>query len=75
METLKKESEEPDAVSFIVVGTEAKQLMILPQDPVNSNLLCKVTLPSVPVHLCIFGLFDIGTETDSVHSYGTKNSL
>jgi Bardet-Biedl syndrome 1 protein len=59
METLKKDSEEPDALTLLVVGTEAGQLLILPQDPNNSVYLCKVELPSVPVLLSVSGMFDI----------------
>lgn len=59
METLKKTSEDIDAISLLIVGTESGQVFILPQDPNNSSFLCKINLPSVPVLLSASGLFDV----------------
>ena len=55
METLKKDSEELDGITLLVVGTEAKDVYILPQDPGASAFLCKVRLPSVPVSFAVSG--------------------
>ena len=35
------------------------QILILPPDPVNSNVQCKVELPSVPTMMTISGVFDV----------------
>jgi Bardet-Biedl syndrome 1 protein len=59
MDVLKKDSEENDAVCVLVVGTEAGEIYILPQDPANSAYVCKLTLPSPPVFLNVSGLFDV----------------
>jgi len=60
MDVLKKDSEEPDAISLIVVGTESGHVYILPQDPSNSNFLCKLQLPtSCPVMFSVSGMFDV----------------
>jgi Bardet-Biedl syndrome 1 protein len=59
MDILKRDNEENDAVSLLVVGTENKQLLILPEDPSGSVCRCKVNLPSVPVLLTISGAFDV----------------
>eukprot|EP01038_Epipyxis_sp_PR26KG_P009508 gene9508-12808_t len=59
MEIMKKDSEDYDAVSLLVVGTEAGFIYILPQDPANSSYLCKVQLPSPPSILSISGVFDV----------------
>jgi Bardet-Biedl syndrome 1 protein len=59
MDSLRKDSDEANAVSLLVVGTEAGQLMVLPQDPSGSAFLCKVSLPSPPVMLSVAGMFDV----------------
>ena len=59
MDIMKKDSEDNDAVTLLVVGTEAGQLLILPQDPSNSAYLCKIQLPSTPTMLSVAGLFDV----------------
>lgn len=62
MDTLKKDSEEEDAISLLVVGTESGRVYILPQDPSNTNVLCEVRLPSssaVPVLFSTSGFFDV----------------
>eukprot|EP00603_Paraphysomonas_imperforata_P008422 CAMPEP_0114427968 /NCGR_PEP_ID=MMETSP0103-20121206/8665_1 /TAXON_ID=37642 ORGANISM="Paraphysomonas imperforata, Strain PA2" /NCGR_SAMPLE_ID=MMETSP0103 /ASSEMBLY_ACC=CAM_ASM_000201 /LENGTH=599 /DNA_ID=CAMNT_0001597133 /DNA_START=109 /DNA_END=1908 /DNA_ORIENTATION=- len=58
MEVLKKDSDEPEAMSLLVVGTEEGVVYILPPDPSGSAFLCKITLKSVPVMLNVTGLFD-----------------
>lgn len=58
MEVLKKDSDEPEAMSLLVVGTEDGTVYILPPDPTGSAYLCKISLKSVPVMLNITGLFD-----------------
>ncbi len=77
MEILKKETEDFDSVSLLVVGTEAGQLLILPQDPVNSSCLCKVMLPSAPVILSVTGVFDVEWRINVVcrdgRMYSVKN--
>mmetsp|Transcript_15923 Transcript_15923/g.35247 ORF Transcript_15923/g.35247 Transcript_15923/m.35247 type:complete len:481 (+) Transcript_15923:78-1520(+) len=59
MEVLKKDSEDDDAITLLVVGTEAGQMYVLPQDPAGSSYLCKVQLPSTPAILSVSGLFDV----------------
>jgi Bardet-Biedl syndrome 1 protein len=59
MDVLKLDSEELDAISLLVVGTEHSQVFILPEDPTGSNFLCKINLPSVPVMFTISGTFDV----------------
>ncbi|KAK3242964.1 Bardet-Biedl syndrome 1 protein [Cymbomonas tetramitiformis] len=57
METIKKNMEEPDAVSCIVIGTEAQQLIIL--DATGTSVLNMLKLPSVPVFLAVSGMLDV----------------
>ena len=60
MDVIKKDSEDVDAISLLVVGTESGYVYILPQDPSNSNYLCKISLSnSVPVMFSVTGLFDV----------------
>lgn len=61
MDVIKKDSEDADAITLLVVGTESGMVYILPQDPSNSTFLCKVELPSgsIPVLLCVSGMFDV----------------
>lgn len=59
MESLKVESAESDAMCCLVVGTENKEIYILPPDPVNNAIICKVNLPSVPVLLNASGMLDV----------------
>ena len=58
MEVLKKDSDEQEAMSLLVVGTENGVVYILPPDPTGSEYLCKIVLKSVPVMMNITGLFD-----------------
>jgi len=58
MEVLKKDSEEPDSVSLLVVGTESGAVYILPPDPAGSAYVCKIQLQSTPVMMNVSGLFD-----------------
>lgn len=59
MDVLKKDSEDIDALSLLVVGTESGQVMILPQDPSNSATLCSVQIPSTPSLIVVSGVFDV----------------
>lgn len=59
MDVLKKDSDDADAISLLVVGTESGQLFILPQDPQNSNVLCRLQLPATPALLAVSGVFDV----------------
>jgi Bardet-Biedl syndrome 1 protein len=59
MDALKKDSEDSDGISLLVVGTEAGQILILPQDPLQSQVLCKVNIPGVPALLSVQGMFDV----------------
>ncbi len=59
MDVLKQDNEEIDAISLLVIGTEHKQVFILPEDPTGSAVLCKINLPSVPVMFTIYGAFDL----------------
>ena len=59
MEVLKKDSDEADAIGHLVVGTEDKQVYILPPDPSQSMILCKIDLPAVPVSFTVTGYFDV----------------
>mmetsp|Transcript_36995 Transcript_36995/g.44743 ORF Transcript_36995/g.44743 Transcript_36995/m.44743 type:complete len:613 (+) Transcript_36995:397-2235(+) len=57
METIKKNMEDNDAVSCLVIGTEAQQMIIL--DPTGTSVSVKVKIPSVPVFLAVNGLLDV----------------
>ena len=57
MSTMPKNSEEPDAVSSLVIGTESRLLIIL--DPAATTKLCQVELASVPIFICVTGTFDV----------------
>lgn len=57
METLNKNKSGPMAVSMLVIGTEARQIVIL--DPSGTSDLHKIQLPSVPVFLNIVGEYEI----------------
>lgn len=59
MDVLKKDSDDADAMTLLIVGTESGHLLILPQDPLNSNILCKLQLPSTPCLLSCVGVFDV----------------
>mmetsp|Transcript_7059 Transcript_7059/g.25118 ORF Transcript_7059/g.25118 Transcript_7059/m.25118 type:complete len:582 (-) Transcript_7059:34-1779(-) len=57
METLNKCVEGADEISSLVIGTEARQVLIL--DPPGNSIRVKCTLPAVPVFMGITGLFDV----------------
>ena len=57
METLKKDIEEDDAVSMLVVGTENGMVLVL--DQTGSNIVKQWQLPSAPVYMAITGSKDI----------------
>lgn len=59
MEVLKKDSDEHDAVSLLIVGTEAGQVYVLQRNASDSAFTSKIDLPSTPVHMCVSGLFDV----------------
>lgn len=59
MESLKIDSTESDAVCSLVVGTENRELYVLPPDPVGSMIICKIDLPSVPVLMNASGQLDV----------------
>lgn len=59
VETLKRDSDDADAVTLPVVGTEAGHVYILPADPGQSQYLCRISLKAVPVLLCPAGRFDV----------------
>jgi Bardet-Biedl syndrome 1 protein len=57
LSTLKKCDANEDPVSCVVLGTEARDVMIL--DPEAFTVLSKMTLPSIPVFFSISGLYDV----------------
>ena len=57
MESLKKELEEDDAVSMLVVGTEAGDILVL--NPAGTEVVKRWKLPSAPVHMAVTGVKDI----------------
>jgi len=57
METLKKDLEEDDAVSMLVVGTESGKVLVL--DPAGTSIQKQWQLPSAPVYMAITGVRDI----------------
>uniref|UniRef100_A0A7S0XEZ2 Bardet-Biedl syndrome 1 N-terminal domain-containing protein n=1 Tax=Chromulina nebulosa TaxID=96789 RepID=A0A7S0XEZ2_9STRA len=59
MDVLKKDSEEPESLCHLIVGTESKYIYVLPIDQSNSNILCKVKLPSPPALMSVTGVFDV----------------
>ena len=58
METIKKDQEDIDAINALIVGTELGQVLCLPHDPVNSEFIWKVELPSPPVLFNIAGILE-----------------
>eukprot|EP00944_MAST-04C_sp_MAST-4C-sp1_P005002 g5002.t1 len=58
MKTLKKDFDDNDAVSSLVIGTEAGTVLIL--DPPGSKILNQCKLPSVPTKIDVVGLYDVG---------------
>jgi Bardet-Biedl syndrome 1 protein len=57
MEVIKKDLEEDDAVSMLVVGCENGQILIL--DTAGSSILKQWQLPSAPTHMAITGTKDV----------------
>mmetsp|Transcript_1658 Transcript_1658/g.4843 ORF Transcript_1658/g.4843 Transcript_1658/m.4843 type:complete len:552 (+) Transcript_1658:21-1676(+) len=57
MEVLKKNMDEEDALSQLVVGTESGLVLIL--DVSGATILTKFKLPATPVYLAVTGLFDV----------------
>jgi Bardet-Biedl syndrome 1 protein len=58
MKTLKKDFDEDDAVSSLVIGTEAGTVLIL--DPPGSKILNQCKLPSVPTKMAVVGKYAVG---------------
>ena len=58
LQVIKKDSDDSDAVSLLVVGTESGVVYILPPDPSGSAYLCRIQLESIPTHIAISGLFE-----------------
>ena len=58
MKTLNKEFDEADAVGSLVIGTEAKTILIL--DPAGKSIQAQCKLPSVPTKMAIVGTYDVG---------------
>ncbi len=54
METIREDREDPDAVSSLVIGTEARDVLIL--NPTGSTIEVRCTLPAVPQMLAVVGL-------------------
>ena len=59
MESIKIDSNEVDSMTTLIVGTENKEVYILPPDPVNSMFIARVQLPAVPVLFCASGLLEV----------------
>jgi len=57
MEVLKRDAEDDDAVSMLVVGTEAGQVLVL--EPSGSAVQVKVQLPSAPVLMAVTGMLAV----------------
>eukprot|EP00933_Yihiella_yeosuensis_P026875 TRINITY_DN20867_c0_g1_i1.p1 TRINITY_DN20867_c0_g1~~TRINITY_DN20867_c0_g1_i1.p1 ORF type:complete len:617 (-),score=119.82 TRINITY_DN20867_c0_g1_i1:152-1942(-) len=57
MEVLKKNQDEPTAVSLLVLGTENRMVYIL--DSSALNIAAKVELEAVPTFISILGLYDV----------------
>ncbi|KAF0726601.1 hypothetical protein Ae201684_015223 [Aphanomyces euteiches] len=57
MTTINKNMEEKDAISCLVVATEACQIYILDQQ--GSSVVSKTSIPSVPVEMVVNGLYDV----------------
>lgn len=57
MGILQKYSNEENTISCLVIGAENKDILVL--DPEAFTILSKTTVPSVPVFLCVSGLFDV----------------
>jgi len=75
METLKKDMDDDDAVSMLVVGTEAGQVLIL--EPSGTQVSVQVLLPSAPVFLAVTGLqsveYRVVCACRDGHLYTIKN--
>lgn len=57
MEVLKKDKDEEDCISCLVLGTEDSQVLIL--EPTGTKIAKTFTLPSVPVTICTNGKLDV----------------
>jgi len=72
MEVLKKDLDEDDAVSMLVVGCENGTVLVL--DPAGSSVLKRWELPAAPSHMAITGTKDVefrivvATRDGSIHT-------
>jgi Bardet-Biedl syndrome 1 protein len=57
MNVIMKDRDERGGVGCLVVGTESSKVLVL--DKSGANVLKKVSMPSVPVHLLVSGLVDV----------------
>lgn len=57
MEVIKKNMEDEDALSQLVIGCESGVVLIL--DVAGTTIVNRFTLPSAPVYLAITGLYDV----------------
>jgi Bardet-Biedl syndrome 1 protein len=57
MTTLKKTHHDTDAISCLIIGTESALAFVL--DPEAFTILAAISLPGVPAHLHVAGLFDV----------------
>jgi Bardet-Biedl syndrome 1 protein len=71
MESLNKKSEEEDATSCLIVGTEHRHLCIL--DSTSFAIIVKAILPSVPVFICASGILDVEYRSHTLHPSSSSN--
>jgi Bardet-Biedl syndrome 1 protein len=57
MDTILKDTDDPDGVSSLVIGTESGHVLIL--DPPGNTVVAKVKLGGVPAFLAVTGLYDV----------------
>lgn len=57
MEAIKKNMEDEDALSQLVVGTESGAVLVL--DVAGVSVVSRFALPSTPVYLAVTGLYDV----------------
>ena len=55
MEIIRQDREDVDAVSSLVIGTEAKDILLL--NPSGASVDVRCTLPSVPQMISVVGAF------------------
>lgn len=57
METVRKDSEDENSISRLVIGTENQTLLIV--NPLDCSILVNCRLPGVPVFVAALGLMDV----------------